>query len=439
MGEKINIELLYDTLKAVQNNQEMTKSMQAMDKANKNSVKSGGMAMAMAVAVGNVMAQGFNTLMSKMSGAIPALGETLSQAGTVIFNNLFKPLSDVLMPMLRDLMNWVRSNRVGFVQLGSVISGVFTAVVEIVKSVFGVISDIFSKVFGAVTGGAKSTFGNIANFLNLVLLKIVFLVQFVLILLEPVFSLIGDGVVFCINQLKEMFNFIVAFIQDPKKALEDFGVITIGLVIAGVIALGVAIFSAVVPAIWAAVAAAGAFVIAAAPFILIGVAIAALVKGIIWVIDHFGEIWDGIKKGLGKAWQFVKDIGGKIKGFFGGIVDWVVEKWNGIINWFKELPGRIAKAFSEAWEKVKTGAKELFDMFDPATTNAKLLKLKQEADAKAKGGGGLPGGNIANNQNNAVSVTVHGSPDPAADAQKLVKEAQAGNRIQNKEMAQGTR
>ncbi len=435
--DKVGVELLYDTKKAETNNKNLTNSFTNMDSANTKSQRSGTLAIATAVAIGNIMAQGFNKLTSKMFSAIPALGETLSQAGTVIFANLFKPLADVLMPMLRDLMNWIRSNRTGFLQLGSVISGVFQAVVSIVKSVFGVIGDIFNKVFGAVTGGAKSTFRNIADFLNLVLLKIVFLVQFVLILLEPVFQLIGDGVVFCINQLKEMFNFIVAFIQDPKKALEDFGVVTIGLVIAGVVALGIAIFSAVVPAIWAAVTAALAFVAAAAPFILIGVAIAALVKGVMWVIDHFGEIWDGIKKGLGRAWQFVKDVGGKIKSFFGGIVDWVVEKWNSIITFFKTLPERIAKAFAEAWEKVKAAGKDLFDMLTGADKIRQVQEI-QAAQAAARGGGG--GGAVANNnQNNPVNITVNGAENPEEAAKKLMTEAQKQNSIQNKEMAQGTR
>lgn len=435
MGEKVGIELLYDTKKAESNNANLSKSFANMESSNKGAAKAGGFAMATAVALGNIMTQGFNTLTSKIGGAIPALGETLSQAGSVIFNNLFKPLSDVLMPMLRDLMNWVRDNRTGFLKLGSVIANVFKAIVSIVKAVFGIISDVFTTLFGKVKGGAKGAFSGIADFLNLVLLKIVFIVQFVLAAVGAVIQDVAEGAKSLFGGIaegakgafsgigeawdelytamggkklstKEQEEKLKAFqeLQKKQKELRNEALKGIGQ--------GIGNF-----------------------FKDIGQKIKNAMKG-------FTGLTNGIKTAIGwlkeqpeKIKAAFNNAMSSIKNFFGSVGDWIMNKWNAVIDWFKKLPEKISQAVSDAWDKVKESGKELFEMLNPLNSGDKYKKLL-EAKAKAQGGGGSVS-TSNNQQNNNYHVTANGSPDPAADAVRMATQMGGGNNIKNMQAARG--
>jgi hypothetical protein len=125
--------------------------------------------------------------------AIPEIGQAFSIVGDIINKNLFWPLRKELVPYLQQMMTWVRTHRMMFVEWGRVIANAFRAVVTVVKIVFDVVSKMFSKIASIVEGTFGKTTGSITRLLNVTILKITVLVSFVIALLEPVFDFIANG------------------------------------------------------------------------------------------------------------------------------------------------------------------------------------------------------------------------------------------------------
>lgn len=435
MTEQVGVEFLFDTKGAQKNTDQLSQSMNKMDAQNKSASKSGMLAMGAAVALGNIMTQGFNKLMGKMGSAIPALGQTLDQAGTVIFNNLFKPLSDILMPLLQKLMNWVRDNRTGFVQLGSVISSAFKLLFSVVSTVFGIIKRIAEKFFSAVTGGAKASFKGVADFFNMLLLKISFIIQFVLMLVEPVIDMIADLFIWLgknvigpffsgfIDGMMEMFG--------PIDSLTDaFGEVwealkTIGSWFSGEGSI-IADFFKFIGKISGAVLVAPLRMAKEAVILLFN-AFAMLVKGIDYLIKNAKNIGPGILNGLSAA-------GAAIRDFFGSVVEWAVKKFNSIIDWFKNLPDMISRSVGEGMD---AAGKYI---------EAKMKSLKRffgfgGNEAAVQATGAAVGNSSSDNrqQNATYNINVNGAQDTAATGKALLNQAQGRQSIQNQEAARGGR
>ncbi len=92
--------------------------------------------------------------------------------------------------------------------------------------------------------------------------------------------------------------------------------------------VGGAIMGALVPAIWSAVVAFGAFAVAIAPFLIGGAIVGALVAGIMWIVKH----WDVIKEKTSQVWGAITE---KLTGAFNTITNAVTSTFNFIGNFFK--------------------------------------------------------------------------------------------------------
>ena len=98
-----------------------------------------------------------------------------------------------------------------------------------------------------------------------------------------------------------------------------------------------AIAGMLVPSIWGAITAFGAFAVTLAPFMLGGIIIGGLVAGIYTIYKN----WDTIS---GKMNDIGHSIGGGIRNFFigiqntiGGIFNWISDKYNTIVGWFGDI------------------------------------------------------------------------------------------------------
>lgn len=102
--------------------------------------------------------------------------------------------------------------------------------------------------------------------------------------------------------------------------------------------IAIAIGVALAPAIWDAVVAFSALVVAAAPFIAVGAAIGLIAYEIIkhWqgVKNFFLGVWDWFKK----TWPLLLAV---LLGPFGLAVAIIIKNWGSILNFFKTLPGKI--------------------------------------------------------------------------------------------------
>lgn len=102
----------------------------------------------------------------------------------------------------------------------------------------------------------------------------------------------------------------------------------------------------VVAATWiwsAAMTAAGdSALLAVGWIVLIVAAVAALVVGIIWLVNNWSEVWNGMKVVAGIVWQ------------------WMQSTWNSITHFFVEAWQATAGVFVAAWNAVWNGLKGVF-------------------------------------------------------------------------------
>ncbi len=94
--------------------------------------------------------------------------------------------------------------------------------------------------------------------------------------------------------------------------------------------------------------------------------LAYLKKAWKWITDTSAAVWEGIKKALKAALDWIVDLflnwtllgiiiknWDKIKEAFGKAFDWIRDKAEGLVDWFKRMPGRISDAVSGMWDGLK--------------------------------------------------------------------------------------
>lgn len=156
--------------------------------------------------------------------------------------------------------------------------------------------------------------------------------------LENALNIVG-GV---IGNVGKAIGGIIGFFQKNQTAMDALKAVLIG-VGAGILAFAATAIPALVAGFIAwGIAAGGAAIatlIAAAPFILIGAIIAAVVFGIIEAVQHWGAI---------VAW---------LKGIWGGISSWFSGLLNGIKVWFVWLWASIQADLFKAWQAIQNAVR----------------------------------------------------------------------------------
>lgn len=200
----------------------------------------------------------------------------------------------------------------------------------------------------------------------------------IMLQLEPlatrVFDAVGDAIEKLppvIELVREKISMLIEKGRDLGNWLNEHRPILIGITTAIGVGL-VAAFGA-----WAvsAAAAAAATIAAAAPIIAIGVAIAALVAGVIYAYENWGWFRDAVDKVAsfmtGTLWPALKQVGAWITGtliptigsVIAKFVEWgtkafeigqsIYQTVGNIVGWVSDMPGRISSAASGMWDGIK--------------------------------------------------------------------------------------
>jgi tape measure domain-containing protein len=131
-----------------------------------------------------------------------------------------------------------------------------------------------------------------------------------------------------VSQLRGPLEGVIEFISSHKEILGGVAVAITALLVPAFVAWGVS-----------AAAAAAATIVATAPVLAIGVAIAALAAGIIYLVKH----WDDVTAALGRFAQAVADKGGEV------------------LRWFEQLPDKIGSALADAGTWLLDRGKDLLE------------------------------------------------------------------------------
>ena len=184
-------QLINSQNKSSSNNEKNSKQI----KQNANDSQSGLQKIsAFTIATGNLISSslisGFGLLKQGIMDAIPAMGQTFDMAKQVIIRNIAMPIAQTVMPLLVQMMNWVRDNRLQFVRFGVAVLEGFQMVWGVVKGFFDLVKIGFNA-FNKSIGGVQISFDKVMKFFQLVMFKVSTLIAFILILLEPIIEKLG--------------------------------------------------------------------------------------------------------------------------------------------------------------------------------------------------------------------------------------------------------
>jgi hypothetical protein len=385
VAEKVEVDYLFNTKSAIDNAAKLGKSFSSLT-----------------VAIGNILSSGGLSLLGKFGSAMPMVSDTLSQMGTVITNNLLRPLQATFLPLLRSLMQWVRDNRTSFLQLGTVISSAFKAGFSIAKALIGTVIDLAKSLWSTISGGGKITFNSFLNFLNLTLLKITFIFTFIQILLEPLIKGIGNLFkTIWDNAIKPFIDgFMEGFGSQLGPLFEDF----LSLVSEAKALFGDLFsegdFNWVAPLF---------------KFIgqVIGIAFIAPLRIVIALFRGLVAVQSYVKAGIGNSLNFIKNsvyqivnffkaIPGQIAGFFSGIGESIVSS---ILNGLGSLQAKATEILSgiPGWKF----ALNLMDKGEPRTSPTATA-------------GGIASNNTSVSQD--IKIEVNGAQSPAATATEVQRQ-----------------
>jgi hypothetical protein len=147
-----------------------------------------------------------------VSTYIPEIGMAFKIAGDIFGRNLLMPLRRELIPLLLKMLDWVRENRVLFLQMGNVIASVFRVAYRIAADLFMLIKDSIEKTISGLQNIFGTTSMTIEETVNLLLFKISAIAIFIMVTMEPVFGFIVKSFLTMVTWTKAFFDgFVVGF------------------------------------------------------------------------------------------------------------------------------------------------------------------------------------------------------------------------------------
>lgn len=128
---------------------------------------------------------------SKISNAVPEIGQTFNIVSDIFLRNLLFPLRKFLIPMLQKILDWTRKHRAMFLRWGQFVVNIFKTIITTVKGVI----NLFKTLFDSFREGIAGVFGeapkNIEKTLNVFMFKMTVVVQYIIELLKPLMKVLG--------------------------------------------------------------------------------------------------------------------------------------------------------------------------------------------------------------------------------------------------------
>ena len=312
--------------------------------------KIGQMSMTKLLAVAGLVTGAFFAMKSAFM-AMPAVMDTFQALGNAIRYNMIGPIMQELLPILNSILVWANNNRTVFVQIGAAIANVIRFVIAIGKEFFALASKLFTGLLGQI----KAVFGlesqSIGDMLRLLMTKIVAVVGFLRIMLEPVIDTLVGVFGFLLKASKAFFDgFMAAFsgVGPSLKVIADAVMDIINLI--KTLSGSSNIIISVVKIL--------GFMIGLTLRGFIDLT-AMVIKGIKWIINDLSKIpytikymFDGLMFGLSMLKNLLSDMGTwlneNIIQPIGDAIGWVTEKFEkffGFIgNGYDKVKGLIGNA-----------------------------------------------------------------------------------------------
>jgi phage-related protein len=154
--------------------------------------------------------------------AMPEIGQTFKIAGDIMMRNFLQPIRQTLLPLLNKILKWVADNRAKFVEWGSFVLNIIETVIGVVKQFVELLTvafKSFSETMKGVFGDFSQSFGDI---IRLLITKIAATFVFLMVLLEPIFKVLGKLIGFIVIGIKGILSGIakqVSFVMSAVNGL----------------------------------------------------------------------------------------------------------------------------------------------------------------------------------------------------------------------------
>ena len=172
-----------------------TKSMQSMENVAQSVTRGIVRSVTGVVARLAIMRTAFQAVRSAIA-EIPEIGQAFNIAKDIILKNFLFPIRQAVLPVLQNILDWVRDNRSAFVRWGGIVVNIFRTAATVARQLFEAV-----RVIGQAIGRLiRNVFGLPETFeqsVNVILFKISALSIFVGNLLRPV----SDAIARVIEQL----------------------------------------------------------------------------------------------------------------------------------------------------------------------------------------------------------------------------------------------
>lgn len=134
-----------------------------------------------------------------------------------------------------------------------------------------------------------------------------------------------------------------------------------------------ALFGALIPAIYAAIVAFGGMLIALAPFMLAGAAIAGVIFGIYWLKENWELVWNFIQEKTHAVVEFLKN---SPIGWLFIVPLLMIEKWDVLKGFFQDLWTKVTDIFQKGVDKAMRIIEPFLALVDKVTNAANKVSSK---------------------------------------------------------------
>ena len=203
-----DIKFTFDSSQFKQAMTEMSKSMGGMQTNTKNMTSKISAGAFKAIAMAKILFASLKSGFQAVMGQIPEIGTAFGIAKNIILKNLLYPLRMAIIPVLQNMLSWVRNNRKLFVELGQVLVNAFKMVKTVLLSLYNMVSPIIDMIKNVLKSIFGDTVKSISETLNLIMIKIMVFGMMVSNVLKPLFKGLADvieGVVGVAKKLAEGF------------------------------------------------------------------------------------------------------------------------------------------------------------------------------------------------------------------------------------------
>lgn len=314
------------------------------------------------------------SILDTTKGGMTGLSGPASFLASVLYR-ISEVIDTIIMPILRGFSDFL--------------GHVMPPIIDMVKKNFNDIMGVFDKLKGPL-GNLSKAFGDLFEALGPVIGK---LLDFydknnishqVLDALGKILATVVDDLAKFVKGLADTIKYFhdnktaAELLLIPLGALGGYFVYLAVTAIAAFIATlpeMIAGFIAGAAGAWSLaaglLAAAAGAIILAAPFILLGLLIAAVIVGIILAIQHWGEISKWISDRWNEVVKWFQGFMGQLGAWFGGIGQWFADRFTEAKNGIMSAFGAIGKWFGDRWKEISNFFAGVGQWFSDRFTEAK--------------------------------------------------------------------